>query len=78
MPYMFGYLFRVYLHALGYIHTPLALATGLRRAGTEVHVRRKVSSSMLLLPALRLRWRVAILVWEVQETLLSRIVEIEE
>ena len=66
------------MHALGYIHTPLALATGLKRTGTEVHVRRTVSSSMFLLPASKSRWRVAILVWAVQETLLSRIVESEE
>ena len=33
-----------YIHALGYIHTPLALATGLKRTGTGVHVRRTVSS----------------------------------
>ena len=36
------------------------------------------SSSMFLLPASKSRWRVAILVWAVQETLLSRIVESEE
>ena len=77
---MFGYIFRVLLHALGYsyIHTPLALAAGLKRTGTEVHVRRTVSSSMFLLPTSKSRWRVAILVWAVQETLLSRIVESEE
>ena len=33
---------------------------------------------MFLLPASKSRWRVAILVWAVQETLLSRIVESEE
>ena len=41
-------------------------------------MRRTVSSSMFLLPASRSRWRVAILVWAVQETLLSRNVESEE
>ena len=41
-------------------------------------MRRTVSSSMFLLPASKSRWRVAILVWAVQETLLSRIVESEE
>ena len=66
------------MHALGYIHTPLALATGLKRTGTEVHVLRTVSSSMFLLPASKSRWRVAILVWVIQETLLYRIVESEE
>ena len=40
---------------------PLALATGLKRTGTKVHVRRTVSSSMFLLPASKSRWRVAIL-----------------
>ena len=41
-------------------------------------MRRTVSSSMFLLPASKSRWRVAILVWAVQENLLSRIVESEE
>ena len=67
-----------FLNCLQHIHTPLALATGLKRTGTEVHVRRTVSSSMFLFAASKSRWRVAILVWAVQETLLSRIVESEE
>ena len=46
------------------------LPTGLRRPDTEVHVRRMLSSSMFLHAASRLRWRAAILVEALQETLL--------
>ena len=54
------------------------LPAGVRRPGTEVHVRRTVSSSMFLHAASRLRSRAAILVWTLQETLLLKTDQVEK
>ena len=75
---MFGYIpiittcFRLYTYAPRPGHGP---ETHRHRGARAPH---GASSSMFLLPASKSRWRVAILVWAVQETLLSRIVESEE
>ena len=77
---MFGYIFRVPITTCFRLYT-YAPRPG---HGPETHRHRGArathgaSSSMFLLPASKSRWRVAILVWAVQETLLSRIVESEE
>ena len=52
--------------------TAPAFPTGLKRPGTEAHVRRTLSSSMFLHAASRLRLRAAILVQALQETLLLK------